>query len=463
MDSVSRRLKRPLLVKARRSRPGPSRPLLAGQRARRLSRSKPTPRKPILKTGGVRRYALAILAMLPLTVGAWALSIVLPTAYETWRATDQIFQSRVDREHFAEAAPLAPASMPSSVQALATATVQGTPVSALTTPIPINPASVAGPSATPDRQAGPTTTTPTQVSRFNPGALTAATPTATSPGPTPTPYPDWDGDDPVHIMLLGVDTRPSEGTDGRSDTIIVVRIDPAEKRVDMFSIPRDLAVDIPGFSTGVKINSAYPWGEIYDVPGGGPSLVAQTIEYNFGVPIDYYATVDIPGLEKIVDTIGGVVLDSDNQLKDDQYPTEDYGYTRAYFPSGLQKLDGKRAVQYARTRHSDGDFRRAERQQQLLLAIRDQAFASGLITTLPALISDLGDTVRTDLSPRQVLSLASLSQSIERENIWIHSLAPYTYASVTDQGWFLLGDWDALRWTTQNLADNPLATNIPGD
>jgi LCP family protein required for cell wall assembly len=236
--------------------------------------------------------------------------------------------------------------------------------------------------------------------------------------------------------------------------MIVVRIDPEAERVDMFSIPRDLAVNVPGFSSGVKINSAYPWG--------GAPLVAQTIEYNFGIVIDYYATVDIPGLELVVDTLGGVIVDVDGQLKDDQYPTEDFGYTRAYFPSGLQKLDGRQAVQFARTRHADGDFMRAERQQQLLIAIRDQALESGLITKLPELISDLRNTVRTDLSLRQVLSLASLSEDIPSESIWVHSLAPYTSVSDTSEGWFLIGDWDALRWVAQHLDEDPLATNMPG-
>ncbi len=244
--------------------------------------------------------------------------------------------------------------------------------------------------------------------------------------------------------------------------MIVVRVDPTIRRVDMFSIPRDLVVDIPGFSSGSKINSAYPWGELYDIEGGGPALIAQTIELNFGIYIDYYATVDIPGLEQIVNTIGGVILDVDGQLKDDQYPTEDYGYTRAYFPSGIQRLDGKEAVQYARTRHSDGDFVRAERQQQLLLAIRDQVLESGLITKLADLIGELGQSIRTDLSPRQVLSLASLAQKIDRDHIWTHSITPFTYPVVNDSGWFLFGEWDALRWIAQNLTQDPLAANLPG-
>lgn len=410
----------------------------------------------------MRRYSLTILALLPLSFGAWALSIVLPTAYEAWRASEEIFQPRAERERLADDAPPAPTVMPDSVRAVLTATAQGTPVGALpATASPAGSDDAGTPSAT---RPAPPRGTPESGAGGPPGPGDEGTPqaTPTDAGPTPTPYPEWDGDDPLHILLMGVDTRPSETEPGRSDTMIVVRIDPLDKRVDMFSIPRDLAVNIPGFSSGVKINSAYPWGEIYDVEGGGPSLVAQTIEYNFGITIDYYATVDIPGLERIVDTLGGVIIDVKTQLKDDQYPTEDYGYTRAYFTPGLQKLNGYQAVQYARTRHSDGDFMRSQRQQQLLLAIRDQALESGIITKLPQLIGDMRQTIRTDLSLSQVYSLARLAQDIPRENIWVHSLAPYTYASETPEGWFLLGDWDALRWVTQNLEEDPLATNIPG-
>ncbi|CAN5509257.1 LCP family protein [soil metagenome] len=404
-----------------------------------------------------RRISIAIMSVIPIAFLAWALTIAVPTAYETWRASEEIFQPRVDREGFADDAPPAPTAMPESVRALLTATAEGSAPARSGSQIPI-----VGPD---DESPSPTlgTITHPDVTSDDPTAIRReATGVPAPPAATATPLPEWNGSDPIHILLLGVDTRPSETSEGRSDTMIVVRIDPVVKRVDMFSIPRDLAVNIPGFANGVKVNSAYSWGFSYGIEGGGPALVAQTIELNFGIVIDYYATVDIPGLEHIVNTLGGVIIDVDVQLTDDQYPTEDFGYTRAYFPSGLQELDGVQAVQYARTRHADGDFRRSERQHQLLIAIRDRFLEAGLITRLPDLIGDLRDSVRTDLTPRQVFSLASLAQDIEREDIWIHALTPYTVVSETEQGWFLIGDWDALRWVVQNLHQDPLATNIPG-
>lgn len=384
----------------------------------------------------MRKSAWVIIIAIPLLLAGWAISIAGPTIYESWQAIDKIFVAKAEREHFADDAPTAPDEMPEAVKEQLTPSAE----------------------ANPDAPA-----TGTAAGEIPATATSEADADATATAEvSPTPYPEWDGEDPFTIVLLGVDQRPSETTPGRSDTIIVVRVDPQVPRVDMFSIPRDLLVDVPGYANNVKINSAYPAGAASGIEGGGPTLVAQTIEYNFGIPIDYFATVDIPGLEKIIDTLGGVIIDVPSQLKDDQYPTEDFGYTRAYFPAGLQKMDGKQAVRYARTRHSDGGFRRTERQQALLLAVREQALDIGILTKLPELISDVGDAVRTDLSLSQTLSLARLAQDLPRENIYSHNLAPYTDELVTNDGWFLTGDWESLRWIAQNLTLDPNATHRPG-
>jgi polyisoprenyl-teichoic acid--peptidoglycan teichoic acid transferase len=195
------------------------------------------------------------------------------------------------------------------------------------------------------------------------------------------------------------------------------------------------------------------------IPGGGPALVAQTIEYNFGIYIDYYAEVDVVGMERVIDILGGIIIDVDGIIKDEQYPTEDYGYTRVYFTPGLQKMDGRTAVRYSRTRHDDGDFARQDRQHQVLLAIRQQALATGAITKLPQLIAEVGDSVRTDLSRRQVLSLARLGQDIDREDIYTHSITPFVYEQWIDGGYFLGADWVSIRELVADLPADPNATN----
>jgi anionic cell wall polymer biosynthesis LytR-Cps2A-Psr (LCP) family protein len=119
-------------------------------------------------------------------------------------------------------------------------------------------------------------------------------------------------------------------------------------------------------------------------------------------------------------------------------------------------MDGPTAVRYARTRHDDGDFMRNRRQQQVLLAMRDRALQTGIISKLPTLIAELGDSVRTDLKPGQMLSLARLGQQIDGSNIFTHSIAPLVEAQDINGGFYYVGDWDAIR---AMVADLPLDPN----
>ncbi len=380
------------------------------------------------RSHSLRALALFIIAIVPVSVGIWGLSIVVPVAIEAREAMGEVFVTQVDRPHLDGLQPSPPA-LPSSVAGASSSTPQATTVPGTMgslTPIPA------------------------------PGA------TETPVGPAATPYPEWDGNDPIHILLLGVDSRPDDKDPPRSDTIIVVRVDPGAQRVDMFSVPRDLLVEIPGYRAH-KINAAYVIGENDDLPGGGAVLAAQTIEYNFGIRIDYWATVNVLGMQRIVDEIGGIVVDVKAPIKDDQYPTEDYRYTRAYFPTGPQELDGVQAVRYARTRHDDNDFKRSERQQEVLLAIRNQVLVSGVITKLPQLISEVGDSVRTDLSPGQVLSLARLGQDLPREQIYSHSINALVEEQYIDGEFFFIADWYSVRELVQNLPGDSDATTNPDE
>lgn len=234
-----------------------------------------------------------------------------------------------------------------------------------------------------------------------------------NPEGTPEPYPDWASGDRFNVLLVGLDTRPGEPS--HTDTLIIVSIDPTNKVVGMLSVPRDLWVEIPGYGQQ-RINAAFAIGEARS-PGSGMQLLKATMARVLGVTVHYYAMIDYRGLVKIVDTIGGVTIDVTMPIKDDEFPTEDYGYTRIYVPAGLQHMDGTTAMQYARSRHADSDFGRSKRQQQVLMAIRDQGIRLDLFPKLPTLISNLADTVRTDLSILQIGSLAKLGLEIPKENI----------------------------------------------
>lgn len=262
--------------------------------------------------------------------------------------------------------------------------------------------------------------------------------------PTEQAPQSWSGDEPITILLLGVDKGQGEKKISRTDTIILVNIDPVNKTANMLSIPRDLRVVIPGYGVN-KINAAFAIGEYNKdtIQGGGAGLIIRTIEENLGVPIFAFVQIDFQGFVKMVDTVGGVTLDVPYPILDDEYPAENYQYQRVYFPAGWQHLDGESALKYARTRHMDGDASRSARQQQVLLSLRDQAISANLIPQLPKLIQQFGDTVRTDLSIPDSLKLARLGSEIPRDKIVQSSLMPALYETIGDDGtYFLDADWD---------------------
>jgi LCP family protein required for cell wall assembly len=272
------------------------------------------------------------------------------------------------------------------------------------------------------------------------------TPTATS---TPGEIPKWNGTGRLTMLLLGVDRREDEPS--RSDTMILVNVDPVSKTASMVAIPRDLRVIIPGYGVH-KVNAAYAFGEADGVKGGGPALVIQTIETNFGVHIDYFAEVDFAGFVKIVDTVGGVTIDVPYPIKDDAYPANGDNYMRVYFPAGWQHLDGERALQYARTRHDDGDGMRSVRQQQVLMALRAQAVSFDLLAKAGELLGELADAVRTDLSPTQALQLARLATELSPDGIRSLTLDPALTADDSPEGYYLDADWDKVGQVMSDFA-----------
>ncbi len=291
----------------------------------------------------------------------------------------------------------------------------------------------------------------------------AGTPVAVPTEEVEAQFPDWDNDDPVNILLLGIDFRDGDEEPARSDTVMVVRIEPATGAVRMLSIPRDLLVDIPGHGED-KMNAAYPigevWGEERGAELGGATLVAQTVESNFDIPIHYFMTVDFNGFRRIVDTVGGIVVDVRAQIKDDQYPTEDFGLTREYYPTGFQFMDGEDALRYARTRHGDNDVNRGQRQQQVLRAIRQQATTKGLITQADDLMRDLADTVRTDLNFNQMLALANLGRSLDTDAIESVDLweMGYIYEHAPEfegDAFYFEADWNSVWAVTADLFPRP--------
>jgi len=269
-----------------------------------------------------------------------------------------------------------------------------------------------------------------------------ADPNLANPANAAVPRPAATGHDRLTILLLGIDRRVDEPP--RSDTMLLVSIDLVGERAAIVSLPRDLRVLVPGHGVQ-KLNAAYAFGTANDVPGGGPGLAIRTIEGNFGMQVDYFVEIDFEGFVQVIDLAGGITIDVPTAFRDDAYPTPDYGVTTIAFAAGSQRMDGERALVYARTRHADGDLRRTERQRQVLLALRDQADIVSLLPQAPALMTSLGDSVRTDLPPALALDLVRLAAHLSPEAIAEHPLDPIL-TPVLDQtsDEFLVPDWPAL-------------------
>jgi LCP family protein required for cell wall assembly len=232
-----------------------------------------------------------------------------------------------------------------------------------------------------------------------------------------TVLPDWTGTDRINVLLLGIDKRDDEPIVGtRSDTIMLASIDPVTKSAALISIPRDLWVTIPGCTARQGCSGGQQRINVAHAVGG-PEMAAQTVTADFGIPINFYARVDFRGFQQLIDGVGGVVIDVDWPVKDDEYPTPDYGYQRIYFGPGPQLMDGTTALQYARSRHGMSDFARAGRQQKVLVSLRNRALQLNMLAHAPELVGIAQKALSTDLTPVQMLSLAKLVSQIDRERI----------------------------------------------
>jgi LCP family protein required for cell wall assembly len=276
---------------------------------------------------------------------------------------------------------------------------------------------------------------------------------------------------PFTMLLIGVDERPDHPEEGvRSDTIIVARIDPPGRWAALLSIPRDTLAPVRDLGQS-KINAAYAHGynnaeALYGAGTtareGGMALAAETSGQFLGIQIDYVAQINFDGFARMVDALGGVTIDVPRQIIDDEYPTPDFGVMRVEFEPGRQHMNGERALIYARTRHADSDFGRAERQQQVVRAILDEVRARGPIgqaLLLPALRAGLGNTIATTLPFDRLDSLAGmawLGSGLSADNLVRLQIAPDT-AAVQDDGGTLIWQKSDIETLVQKLLRGPTA------
>ncbi len=283
----------------------------------------------------------------------------------------------------------------------------------------------------------------------------------------PDEFQPWQGTERVNILLMGVDKRCDEEGPTHSDTIILASIDPLSKRVALMSLPRDMWVEIPGFGVD-RINAAYFLGQAYEYPGGGAQLAAETVEAFLGVPVDYYLTVDFQAFVDVVDLIGGVTIEVPEAIDDPSYPDNCYGYDPFSVQPGRYQMDGATALKYARTRATPGgDVDRAGRQQQVILAIREQVSQLNnlpqLLLSVPQLWASLQDNVATSLELDEILQLGRLALDIPMENVQTVVLNyDYLLPQTTPDGQqVLVPDRDKIRQLRdQVFAPAPIPTPV---
>ncbi len=269
------------------------------------------------------------------------------------------------------------------------------------------------------------------------GTVNLVTPPPDAPTPTPLPPVAGIDDERVTVLIMGIDRRPGEPFISRTDTMMLAAIDTQDQSISLLSIPRDLYVVIPGYGRD-RINTAFVYGSGGNDPAGGAALAMQTVSYNLGVPIDHYFMVDFNAFINTIDTLGGIDVYVPYDINDPTFPDMNYGYEPLFIPAGQHHFDGVTALKYARTRHQDNDFYRAERQQQVILALRSRILGLGateLIRQGPTLYGRIKEGLRTDMSIEQMLQLAQVAKDVSDENIRNEVLdSDYVVAHTTEAG-----------------------------
>lgn len=193
---------------------------------------------------------------------------------------------------------------------------------------------------------------------------------------------------PVSVLLLGVDQRPGER--GRSDSIMVMTLNPTRNESRLISIPRDTKVDIVGKGTNDKINHAYSFG--------GPEMAIKTVEKFLDIPINYYAEINMEGFTSLVDAVGGVTV----------YNDLDFTSAGTHFSVGKINLTGADALKYTRMRYEDprGDFGRQMRQREVIAQVANKLSSDVSVSNFNAIMDVVGKNAQTNVSFKPMRTLA---------------------------------------------------------
>jgi LCP family protein required for cell wall assembly len=238
-----------------------------------------------------------------------------------------------------------------------------------------------------------------------------------TPGVTPPPK-----DARINILLTGIDSSPTR-RHALNDTLIVVSVDPTTGQVAMLSFPRDIArfKEPDGSVFPHKINELMTYADNHpkEYPSGGLQALIDDVGYLLGVPIHYYASIDLEGFSRLIDAVGGVTVNNPKAINDPGYGGWTDGRPVGFrLSAGRHKLNGQTALAYARSRKGagDNDFTRARRQQQILLALRAKLTDPAILPELPKIIDAASRTIRTNFPQDRIAEMLELGSRITDDN-----------------------------------------------
>jgi len=280
-----------------------------------------------------------------------------------------------------------------------------------------------------------------------------------------------EGGDRINVLLLGIGGAGHEGPE-LTDTMVFASYKPSTNEVGMISVPRDLMVNVPGYGYR-KINAVNAIAEMNE-SGSGMAASANTIHEILGQTVDYTVKVDFRGFEDIINDVGGVDVYVEKSFTDTSFPLDDSlgSVETVSFTQGWATMNGKTALQYARSRHGDSgegsDFARAARQQKILMALKDKALSLNVLLNpakLNKIISTVRNNVHTNMSIWEMMRMAEYIPKINRESIVMRVLdtapgSPLYHTTINDAFVILPRheDWSDLKLIATNIFDT---SNIP--
>ena len=252
-----------------------------------------------------------------------------------------------------------------------------------------------------------------------------------TPEPTAVPLPTPSAGSRVTILFTGVDAAPTR-SEHLYDSIMVVSYDPQTNSIQMVSVPRASA-SFPFYFGGVdspttKINSipTYVRNGWIKSPDNPYMTLVKEVSYLVGIPINYYAVMNLLGFVAMIDKVGGIDIVNPSAINDPSYDWLDGKTHGFYLSAGPHHLDGKNALAYVRSRHGadNSDYKRASRQQQVLVALMHKMAEPDQLLKLPDLVSTLGSSISTDFPASQVADYVADAQSVPSDNITQVVLGP---------------------------------------